>query len=69
MCHAKSKKKEICSSLWSAQHPKADQNIQHAWQANVLKDGDREKIFMDGKLKLNRHASPIDPFEQILSNF
>jgi hypothetical protein len=28
---------------------------------NAHIDGHREKIFMDGKLKLNKHASPIEP--------
>ena len=41
---------EMSTSAWCVQRPKAGQNIQHSWKANVLKDGRREKIFMDGKL-------------------
>ena len=42
--------KEMSTSAWCVQLPKAGQNIQHSWKASVLKDGHREKIFMDGKL-------------------
>ena len=42
--------KGMSASVWSVQHPKVGQNIQHKWKANFFKDGHREKIFMDGKL-------------------